>query len=170
MNQLCETFCFVMLLTTARSDEIPGLPRTRNVTNVASQDICKSSLSADNMMGTKTLETVQAYSELKHDPRASLPDSFTICSTIMTTSCPDSPWPAFFTILNNERAQFLAPISIHEVEVSSLKIFYLQVASEETVGKIPPLFPNQWTRGCVAVDTTSGWLRALLFYTLYLRK
>ena len=74
--------------------------RTRALTQtyVVSNVFCESSLSADNMIGTKTLETVQAYAELKHDPRASLPDSVTICSTIMTTSCPDSPWPAFFTI------------------------------------------------------------------------
>ena len=36
---------------------------------------------------------VYVYTELKHDPCASLPGSFTVCSTIMTTGYPSYHWP-----------------------------------------------------------------------------
>ena len=143
----------IFLSAEVSSSEISLLGRT-NVVNLA---YCESSLPSEDKMDKSTLEEVHTYAELKHDPRASLPDSFTICSTIMTTgSSSDLPFPAFFTILDNGRAQFLAPISVHGLEVSSLKIYHLKGASAEVVGKIPPMFPNQWTRSCMAINTTSG--------------
>ena len=142
--------------------------KTRAVkkTDVVSNTFCESSLSAEEKTGKKTLEEVHTYAELKHDPRASLPDSFTICSTIMTTGCPNLPWPAFFTMLDNNRAQFLAPISIQDTVDGSLKIFYLNGASAEVAGKIPPLFPNQWTRSCMAINATSGLIHWVVEGTL----
>ena len=83
---------------------------------------CDSSLHEEDKMGKKSLEEIHTYAEFKHDPRASLPDSFTICSTIITTNCPNYIWPAFFTILDNTRTQFLAPISAHRYVTSLLKI------------------------------------------------
>ena len=107
-------------------------------------------------MGKKTLEEVYTYAELKLNPRASLPDSFSICSTIRTPSCEIRPYPTFFNVLDDERDQFLAPGYKPGYITSLLKIFYHQDTSEPVHGKIPPLFPNQWIRRCLTVNTTSG--------------
>ena len=160
MKQLTGTFCLFMLLATATSKEKSVSQGTMDLTNV---------VSLSNLDNTRkeTLEEVDTYAELKHDPRASLTDSFTICSTIMTTSsCSACPFPVFFTILDNDRAQFLAPISANAVEVSSLKIYQLQGSSGAVVGKIPPVFPNQWTRGCMEINTTSGMIHWVVEGTL----
>ena len=124
--------------------------------DVVSLAFCDSSLSEEDKMGKKMLKEVHTYAELKHDPRASLPNSFTICSTIMKINCPNYVMPAFFAILDNDRAMFFAPVSSARSLVSFLKIFYLQGSSEQVNGMIPPLFPSQWTRSCMAINTTSG--------------
>ena len=79
----------IILFAEASSNEIYVLRKTRAVaqTNVVSLTFCESNLPAEDNMGKKTLEEVHTYAELKHDPRASLPDSFTVCSTIMTSGC-----------------------------------------------------------------------------------
>ena len=159
MKWLFKIFCVFTISAIARSNEIPAV-RTKNLTNVFSQAFCEKKLTQE------TLEEVDTYAELKNDHPASLPPSFTICSTLMLKSCPDQGYPVFFTILDNERAQFLAPISVHEDPVSSLKIFYRDGASGEVIRKIPPLFPNQWTRSCMAINTTSGLIQWVVEGTL----
>ena len=62
--------------------------RDEGYLDVVSHAFCESSVADEDNMGKKTLEEVHMYAELKNDPRASLPDSFSIYSTIMTTSCP----------------------------------------------------------------------------------
>ena len=89
----------ILLLAEASSKEISMFRGTGAVakTNVISLTFCESSLPAEDKMGKKMLEEVHTYAELKHDPRASLPDSFTICSTIMIKGCQSSyVWPMFF--------------------------------------------------------------------------
>ena len=84
------TLSFCLLLSTVAREmsikEISLQRRSRATANsyVVSQQFCESSLAGEGRIGHKTLEEVHTYSELKHDPRASLPDSFTVCSTIMT--------------------------------------------------------------------------------------
>ena len=53
--------------------------RSTDVVNIA---FCEADLPPGDKMGKKTLEEVHSYAELKDDPRASLPDSFTVCSDI----------------------------------------------------------------------------------------
>ena len=138
----------------------------RTSTNVVSQAFCESTLPAEDKMSKKTLKEIHSYAELKHDPRASLPDSFTICSSIMTPSCPNYIWPAFFTILDNEGAQLLATICNRGFIESSLEILYHLGATELITGKIPPLFPNQWTKSCLALNITSGLIHWVVEGTL----
>ena len=78
----------ILLSAEASSKEVSALHRTRAVatkTNVVSLAFCESSLPADGKMGKKTLKEVHTYAELKDNPHASLPESFTVCSTIMIT-------------------------------------------------------------------------------------
>ena len=164
MKRIFEFICFGMLSTKASSN---GIPVSRK-TNVVNQAFCDSSLPPEDKMGKKTLEEVHTYAELKHNPHASLPESFTVCSTIMTPDCPNQIWPAFFSILDSDMSQFLAPICKGGSILSSLKIFYQKEATEAVAGKIPSLFPNQWTKSCMAINTTSGLIHWVVEGTLVL--
>ena len=92
-----------LLSAEASSNEISLLRRTRAVaqTDVVSLTFCESNLPAEDNKGKKTLEEVHTYAELKNDPRGSLPDAFTVCSTIMTAGCQSSSSPRIFNILDN---------------------------------------------------------------------
>ena len=128
----------------------------KGLTKIVNHAYCDSSLSDEDKMTKKTLKEIHTYAELKSDPQRNLPDSFTICSSMMTPSCPSYFWPSFFTILNDDKAPFIAPTIRHKEITSLLMIFYLQEESKSVVGKIPPLFPNQWIKSCLAINTTSG--------------
>ena len=77
--------------------------RRTSFTDVVSIAFCEADLPPEDKMGKQTLEEVHSYAELKYDPRASLPDSFTVCSTIMITGCQSAEWPSFFNIFDNNR-------------------------------------------------------------------
>ena len=79
---------------------------SKTSTDVVNLSFCKSDLPAEDKGGRRRKEEVHTYAELKHDPRASLPDSFTISSTIMATDCYYPRWSPFFNILNKNSAQF----------------------------------------------------------------
>ena len=85
----------------------------RKMTNVINLSFCESMLPAKDRMGKKTLEEVHSYAQLKLDPTAALPQSFTICSTIMTTGCQSYEWPVFVNMLDNNGSQFLNLYHIH---------------------------------------------------------
>ena len=62
----------------------------------------------------------------------------------------------FFNILDNNKDQFMAPkLSNGNIE-SRLNTGFNQRDTQYLKGKVPPLFPNQWTKSCMAVNTTSG--------------
>ena len=125
---------------------------TEPVTKVFSHIPCESSLAEEDKIGKKRLDEIHTFAELKHDPRASLPDSFTVCSTMMTTSCRNYVWPAFFTILDENRTQFLAPIISRWTIKSALQVLYLQGMSERVIGKIP---------GCKILGCKVVWWKCL---------
>ena len=132
MNHFYGLLCMMMLLLVeASSKEISVLQRTKSLadrdpTNVLSFAFCESSLAAEDKMGKKTLDEVHTYAELNHDPRGSLPQSFTVCSTIMTTGClSQARWPTFFNILDNNGGQFLGPFLSHGIIESGLRLGHL---------------------------------------------
>ena len=117
------------------SNEIAYQQRVRETPKTTMNDVvsyswCESDLPAEDNMGKNRMEELHTYAELKHDLRASLPDSFTVCSTILIPKCPNYVWPTFFTILDNNGAQFLAPVCGSGSIESQLKINYLQGSSE----------------------------------------
>ena len=126
-------------------------------TRIVNHAYCDSSLSDEDKTYKKTLQEIHTYAELKFDPHGNLPESFTICSSMMTPSCPSHFWPPFFTILDDDKAQFFAPYIRHK-EMTSLLRIYFQETTKSAVGKIPPLFPNQWIKSCLAMNTTSGFI------------
>ena len=128
MNQCYGVLCLIFLSAEASLNGTPMLPRTSAPpkTDVVSLTFCESSLPAVDKMGKKTLEEVHTYAELKHDPRSSLPESFTVCSTIMTTGCQSYLLPTFVNILDNQNDQLLAPIISHGDIESRLNIGFQQ--------------------------------------------
>ena len=71
----------------ALADQLKTRETPIRLTDVVSHAFCESRLQAEDNMAKNSLKEVHTYAELKNDPRASLPDSFSIYSTIMTTSC-----------------------------------------------------------------------------------
>ena len=130
----------------------------KGLTKIVDHAYCDSSLSDEEKVTKKTLREIHSYAELKFDPQGNLPESFTICSSIMTPSCANKFWPTFFTILDNNMAQFFAPAIRHKEMTSLLIIYYHEERSKFVTGEIPPLFPNRWIKSCLAINTTSRFI------------
>ena len=162
MYQVYGLFCMILFSAEASSNEISFPQRT----NVVSLTFCESSLPAEEKMGKERLEKVHTFAQLKDDPLASLPDSFSVCSTIMIKGCQSYIWPMFFNILDNNKDQFMAPFLSYGVIQSRLMIAFNQGDSQTLIGKVPPLFPNQWTKSCMAVNATSGLINWVVEGTL----
>ena len=122
----------------------------RKSTDVISHEFCLSCLDGNDQRRKETLEEVHTYAELKNDPKASLPPSFTICSTAMTTYGPN---PLFFTLLGKNRSQlFGARVRQLSKGLGRRFSYNNNYASVATM----PVFPHQWVRSCVALNTISG--------------
>ena len=106
------------------------------------------------MIKKRTLSEVGTYAELKDDPNSSPLQSFTICSTIMATIL-QNPYPVFFNILDDQQSQIMAPWVFPSIE-GRLGIYFLSWSTGSIYDRIPPVFPNQWIRSCVAFDSSSG--------------
>ena len=168
MSQFYAIFCLVLLSVEAISNEMPtGAVADTNVINLS---FCESSLPTEYSKGKKTLEEVHTYAELEDDRLASLPETFTVCSTIMISGCKSSYWPMFFNILDNNGDQLLAPFTSHGHIGSRLNIGFKQWDTQQMRGKIPQLFPNQWIKSCMAVNTTSGLIHWVVEGTLVLAR
>ena len=106
MATLCH-MTFVLLLLLANTNGTPATESFTDVVSLSGQDIGPPSKGKKG--GTK-LEEIATYAELKHDPSRPLPDSFTVCSSIMTTSYWSHYTLTFFNILDNlgDRGAFFA--------------------------------------------------------------
>ena len=87
--------------------DVAQMRQLETLANVVTFTFCESSLPSKEKVGKKTLEEVHTYAELKNDASASFPDSFTLCSTIMTEGCQSYWWPTFFNILDDRAEQFM---------------------------------------------------------------
>ena len=153
MATLCH-MTFVLLLMLANVNGTPATESFTDVVSLSGQDIGPSSKGKRG--GTK-LEEVATYAELKHDPSPPLPDSFTLCSSIMTASYWSHYTLTFFNILDNLGNQALAPFlsSAHGSVESYLGIGLSKRNSPLQHNKSPPVFPNQWISSCLAINSTS---------------
>ena len=169
MNQVCVIFCLLLFIAEASSNDISLLRRTRAgpQTKVVSFTFCETSLPPEDIMAKETLEEVHTYAELKNDLKVSLPDTFTICSTIMISGCQSYEWPSFFHITDNNGGPFLRT-SVRLGKFIGMLSF--QTRAGVLTVKIPPFFPNQWIRSCTAVNTTSGLIQWVVDGSLVLDK
>ena len=100
-----------------------------------------------------SLKEVHTYSELKYDHRASLPSSFTICVSILVMR--DNPQPGLFVVLGkNGQPWFSAKIAQFGNFVG--RHFYYPVQNQFLRIETLWMFPNQWVRSCLALNTVSG--------------
>ena len=118
-------------------------------TYVVNHEFCSSCLSEEENENKEALEDLHTYAELKNDPRADLPSSFTICSSAMTTY---GSQHTLFTLLGNDGNKWLAAkLSVD----GKTTFFYWKWADVE----LPPVFAHQWVRSCIAIDTERGLLQ-----------
>ena len=147
--------------TTAKSEGFDGCSdenvdlRSGKCIRVVSPTFCEETSPPEDTAGKDNLKEVHTYAELKNDRHSSLPESFTICSTITAINCPSQLQPRFFNILNNELRQILAPVIYPFIE-SKLSISTAAAKTIPILGLIPPWFPSQWTKSCTTINTTSG--------------
>ena len=73
----------------------------------------------------------------------------------MTTKCRSKILPNFFNVLDNQFEHIMAPFSKASLE-SWMGFFMSKWTTVQIHGKIPPTFPNQWIRSCIAINSTSG--------------
>ena len=97
----------------------------------------------------KSLDDVPSLAVLKNDPRGELPSSFTICSDTMSVFSTKENRLMFFNLIGSNEDQLLAAVMIGDI------FFTTRAAS----GQIPTVFPNQWVRSCMAIDTVSGMIQ-----------
>ena len=65
--------------------EPQSIEKAANTSYVVNHEFCYSCLSEEENEEKESLEEVPTYAQLERDPRADLPSSFTICSSVMTT-------------------------------------------------------------------------------------
>ena len=100
-----------------------------------------------------TLREINNFAELKLDPRASLPSSFTICVSVLATT--ENLNPILFSLLRNDEKQWFAAV-IHQLGDFVGKKFFYAGANQFVNLDTLPVFPNEWARTCLAFNTVSG--------------
>ena len=89
-----------------------------------------------------------SYASLTLDPKASLPPSFTICSTIMAPTLIFLNGLLFFYLVG---AAFRPSVEVRKIGEGITTTFFYSKALE-TDGKEAHVFSHKWIRGCVAFN------------------
>ena len=115
-------------------------------------------VSVDSEVGSfrDSLKDIPSLALLANEPQAALPESFTICSDIMTVFSTIENRLMFFNLLDSNEDQLLSAVMIGRV------FFTNRIAK----GQIPTVFPNQWVRSCMAIDAVSGMINWVVEGTL----
>ena len=109
-----------------------------------------SFVNPDNEIGSFkiSLDDVSSLAVLAKDSRGALPETFTICSDIMSLLSTAENRLMFFNLLGNNEEQLFAVIAPGGNLYTTWGI----------IGHIATFFPNQWLRSCMAIDTVSGMI------------
>ena len=134
--------------------EIQGLENQQEVSKtksvVINHELCHSCGNPNAFAQTPSLNDVNTYSELKYDPRGLLPSQFTICASVLVTT--ENLNPSLFTLLGNDgQPWFSAQIAQFGSFVG--KQFSYPVHNQKPKSDTMRMFPNQWVRSCLALDT-----------------
>ena len=138
----------VFLVLYATADEVKNLRRSSKIEGssriaktatsyVVNHEFCITCLSDENLEEKETLEEVHTYAQLKNDPRADLPMSFTICSSVMATYV---ELQKLFNLLGNDGNVWLESFLMVDDKTSFSHWRW-------SVVKLPPVFAHQCTMG-----------------------
>ena len=152
MNSMSSLSLLLLVFVTIATDEVEATKRfldeaksiAEAKTYTINYEFCLSCLSSEEKEGRDTLEEVYAYALLKKDPTGSLPPSFTICSSSMTTY---GSYQIMFSLLGKDGNSWLGTFLKVADKTTS---FYHGKWSEV---KLPPVFAHQWVRSCFSVDS-----------------
>ena len=100
-----------------------------------------------------SLKDVDTYSQLKYDPQASLPSSFTICVSVLVTTYNRDP--SLFTVLGNDGRPWISA-RIQQFPNFVGKQFVYPSANKVAKIDTMRLFPNRWVRSCLALNQRSA--------------
>ena len=98
----------------------------------------------------------QTYAELANQPKTSFPSSFTICSMAMVPQCLRKGNIAFFTLIDAEGENFISAL-LHSGLTFRFNVNKTQYFASGA--KSPIVFPEQWLRSCLSVETDTGRLK-----------
>ena len=101
-----------------------------------------------------SLKDVHTYSELKYDSRASLSSSFTICVSVLVTT--DNYSPALFALMGNDGQPWFSVQIRRQTGKFTGRQFYYPTNNEWAKIDTMQMFPRQWVRSCLALNTMSG--------------
>ena len=102
---------------------------------------------------------------LTHDPIGSLPNSFTICSTVMAPFIFQNDLIMFLTMLDKNGNDLFWPvinILMTNEEINTAFNWERNWKELEKDGKELHAFSNQWIKGCFAVNRSSGLYQAVV--------
>ena len=158
-----SSFGFAALVDVQKNEET--LRQRPSETEILNFEFCYSCLDERNQERKESLREVHSYAELATSPTDPLPSSFTICSSVMTTFGTDH-YLMFFGLLGQDQNQWLsAALYLHESEnVLSTILLYGIKNADKTLGE--DIFPHQWVRSCMAINTESGLLQWVVDGTL----
>ena len=106
---------------------------------------------------------IKDYVTLANDPKANLPDSFTICSSIFIKFRPGLKDVGIFEMFKEDGTHWF----LLNYYVKTLEFFYENPATgksemEKFSGTIIPIVPHSWYHACMGLDTVSGLLRIVV--------
>ena len=136
--QECHFALLVLFVVSSLSQEIPATKLL-----VINHEVCQTCPSS-----AASLKDDFTYSELKNDPRATLPSSFTICVSALVTT--DNLSPVLFTILGNDEHPWLSAMIAQNSDFVGKQFFY-PVTFQYTKIDTMWMFPNQWVRNVCSV-------------------
>ena len=114
MDRIVQILTFVLFFHQTVNGEdtcskIGSHLNTETCTKVVDFTFCEANMPPQDIAAKPDLKEIHTYAELKRDPRSSIPEAFTICSTIMRRTCRSINNPVFFNILDNNFQQLMAP-------------------------------------------------------------
>ena len=129
------------------------------LTAIVSHSFCEFCLSAEDKESKRNMDDVHTYAKLKTDPNDSLPPSFTICSSLITSSGPSG---LLFSLLGEDGNQWLAP-DFFMYDIKKNVTLALEIAFSKRWHRssktFPPVFPQQWVTSCMAINTATGLIQ-----------
>jgi hypothetical protein len=137
----------------------PRTPRTHALSDQQTDTSVVSLAHTDTASGKASHRDLPTYAALSLDPRADLPAAFTVCSAISTEANLKGNFP-FFTLLAEDDSQLVSAMLYSSSAEDQRSTFYLFFADSAvpSSASMPLVFPHQWSRTCLALDTASGRL------------